>query len=148
MHLKSKKKSLTIVDNIFQYKINTKDNKIAIPCTCLNKPLCKHMLFLLTQYHNNYKPEYSKLFKNGVIFRKLCKNLCEGNKIDFDKLNEELADQDCIICWDNLNIDYFCNQCGKAFHKKCLRQWKETTCPHCQTQTDKTNAIFNNIWVI
>lgn len=58
------------------------------------------------------------------------KNLCE-----FDNYNE------CIICFDNINYNYYttCKLCGISIHNHCWKAWtrssgKRNKCVHCGQQ--------------
>jgi len=54
-------------------------------------------------------------------------------------------DDDCPICYDamggpQVSVDSltFCDECGKAVHTECFRQWSRTahqvTCVYCRTK--------------
>lgn len=68
-------------------------------------------------------------------YRRLSSNL--ENKIP-DATPEEFHDQQCVICWSNLESAKKL-PCGHLFHSNCLKSWLEeaTHCPLCRGPIDE-----------
>ena len=50
-------------------------------------------------------------------------------------LNEEIKEEDCVVCYDKYYEDEICKlKCNHIFHKKCLKTWimSKKTCPICR----------------
>lgn len=41
---------------------------------------------------------------------------------------------DCVICIEDDNVNYYCHFCNACFHSICIRRWyeKEISCPICK----------------
>jgi len=46
------------------------------------------------------------------------------------EINEDI--DDCSICLSNMKYEILKTNCNHFFHKNCLQQWNNTTCPLCR----------------
>jgi hypothetical protein len=82
---------------------------------------------------NNYIHRQVEI--NNYIHRQV-----EVNQLTFDlfaKQNQLNTQQECIICYDQLNMNdnvFKCTQCKNCYHEKCFTQWVEInqSCPNCR----------------
>ena len=45
--------------------------------------------------------------------------------------------EDCSICMEDMHTNTTINtSCGHLFHRSCLRQWSQRTCPLCRAQLE------------
>ena len=62
-----------------------------------------------------------------------------------------LESNDCIICFEPVNQDYFvnCKTCKNYYCYSCLQEWKAKSksnlCTYCQQPTLKTRKNYFNI---
>ena len=92
-----------------------------------------------------------KLAEDLLFIHELLKNVEEQSlfSINYNELPEskkEKLDEKyiCILCSAIIKKEnpYFCYQCQKIFHEKCLKKWdkmrksqnKKLTCPHCRNE--------------
>ena len=111
-------------------------------------------IFILDKNNQTILIDNEKKYKltGGIIFiHELDKNVEEQSmfSINYNELSEskqEKLDQkyNCILCSVIIKKEnpYFCYQCQKIFHDKCLKEWdkarkyqnKKLTCPHCRNE--------------
>jgi hypothetical protein len=62
---------------------------------------------------------------------------------DFIKYSEN--NSECIICKDNIVIDYYTTSCGHRFCNPCLREWfvYSSSCPTCRQPIKDYSGFLN-----
>ena len=70
-------------------------------------------------------------------------NYINMSKITYKQTEEENTDNECIICFENIDKKFSyvkCYNCNKMYHEYCITAWKYkqpiknnygVTCPHC-----------------
>lgn len=58
---------------------------------------------------------------------------------DYEGKHEEIKENSCAICLDDLRNNLVITKCNHMFHKSCLGQWlgNHSTCPCCRELLQK-----------
>lgn len=59
------------------------------------------------------------------------------------KFVSKMCDENCSICYEEINRGWHCDKCDSSFCDNCVTELSNLSCPLCKRRRDK-NRIFAN----